>query len=374
MTDTRNAIRRLSEYGQSIWLDNVSRKLISSGELQRLIDLGIKGLTSNPTIFEKALSNSSDYDESIVHHVGLGKSASEIFEELTIEDIGSVADALIPVYQATGRKDGFASLEVNPHLAHDTQGTVSEAVRLFSALNRPNVMIKVPATPEGIPAISQLIGEGINVNVTLIFSLKTYGHVRDAYLSGLETFSAIGGDVSKVSSVASFFVSRVDTAVDELITKAMKSGVSNLGALVSQAAIANARVAYKDFRRTFGQKQFTHFREKGAHVQRPLWASTSTKNPELSDVLYIEELIGSNTVNTLPDVTLEAFLDHGNIAETLSHSIDQSHDVLTAISDAGINMDDVTDQLLDAGVKAFATSYDEVVRNVNHKQVSLVPG
>lgn len=374
MTDTRNAIRRLSEYGQSIWLDNVSRKLISSGELQRLIDLGIKGLTSNPTIFEKALSNSSDYDESIVHHVGLGKSASEIFEELTIEDIGSVADALIPVYQATGRKDGFASLEVNPHLAHDTQGTVSEAVRLFSALNRPNVMIKVPATPEGIPAISQLIGEGINVNVTLIFSLKTYGHVRDAYLSGLETFSAIGGDVSKVSSVASFFVSRVDTAVDELITKAMKSGVSNLDTLVSQAAIANARVAYEDFRRTFGQKQFADLRERGAHVQRPLWASTSTKNPELSDVLYIEELIGSNTVNTLPDVTLDAFLDHGTISETLSNGIDQSHDVLTAISDAGINMDDVTDQLLDAGVKAFATSYDEVVRHVNHKQVSLVPG
>ena len=286
----------------------------------------------------------------------------------------AVADLLAPVYHRTGGADGFASLEVNPHLARDTQGTISEARRLYDLMGRPNVMIKVPATPEGIPAIRQLISDGINVNVTLIFSAKTYADVREAYISGLEAFSRSGGDPSTVSSVASFFISRVDTAVDAAIGEAVDAGNTILGSLISKAAISNARVAYQEFGRSFGEDRFVTLQEEGALVQRPLWASTSTKNPELSDVLYVEELIGPDTVNTLPDATLEAFLDHGTAQQTLDADIEDAADTLFAIDSAGIKMDDITDKLLKDGLKLFADSYDEVVADVDRKRASLVRG
>ena len=372
MTDNTNSIQQLRKLGQSVWLDNMYRGLITSGDLQKLIDIGITGLTSNPTIFEKAISSSADYDESMIRHAEMGKDAVGVFESLAIEDIVSVADLLAPVYHRTGGADGFASLEVNPHLAHDTQGTISEARRLFALMDRPNVMIKVPGTPEGIPAIRQLISDGVNVNVTLIFSLKAYADVREAYISGLEALSRSGGDVSAVSSVASFFVSRVDTAVDGAIREAVTAGNTVLESLIGKAAISNARVAYQDFGRSFGEDRFVALRDEGALVQRPLWASTSTKNPDLSDVLYVEELVGPDTVNTLPDATLNAFLDHGTARQTLDADIEDAEDTLFALEAAGIKMDDITAKLLRDGVKSFADSYDKVVENVDSKRASLV--
>jgi transaldolase/glucose-6-phosphate isomerase len=297
-----------------------------------------------------------------------------VFESLAIEDIVSVAELLAPVYQRTGGADGFASLEVNPHLAHDTQGTISEARRLFALMDKPNIMIKVPATPEGIPAIRQLISDGINVNVTLIFSLKAYADVREAYISGLEALSRSGDDPATVSSVASFFVSRVDTAVDAAINEAVAAGNTILESLIGKAAISNARVAYQEFGRSFGEDRFLALQEEGARVQRPLWASTSTKNPELSDVLYVEELIGPDTVNTLPDATLAAFLDHGTAKQSLDDDIEDAEDTLFALDAAGIKMDDITAKLLKDGVKAFADSYDAVVKDVDSKRASLVRG
>ena len=374
MTDSTNAIQELRKLGQSVWLDNVYRSLITSGDLQKLIDMGVTGLTSNPSIFQKAIAASEDYNESLVRHAESGKDAVGVFEALATEDIVAVADLLAPVYHRTGGADGFASLEVNPHLARDTQGTISEARRLYDLMGRPNVMIKVPATPEGIPAIRQLISDGINVNVTLIFSAKTYADVREAYISGLEAFSQSGGDPSTVSSVASFFISRVDTAVDAAIGEAVDAGNTILGSLISKAAISNARVAYQEFGRSFGEDRFVTLQEEGALVQRPLWASTSTKNPELSDVLYVEELIGPDTVNTLPDATLEAFLDHGTAQQTLDADIEDAADTLFAIDSAGIKMDDITDKLLKDGLKLFADSYDEVVADVDRKRASLVRG
>ena len=354
MTDSSNSIQQLRKIGQSVWLDNVYRSLITSGDLQKLIDLGVTGLTSNPTIFQKAISGGSDYDESMTRHAESGKDAVGVFEALAIEDIVSVADLLAPVYQRTGGADGFASR------------------RLFKLMERPNIMIKVPGTPEGIPAIRQLISEGINVNVTLIFSLKAYADVREAYISGQEAFSRSGGDPSTVSSVASFFVSRVDTAVDAAISEAVNAGNKTLGSLLGKAAISNARVAYQEFGRSFGEDRFVALKEEGALVQRPLWASTSTKNPALSDVLYVEKLIGPDTVNTLPDATLAAFLDHGTAQQTLDADIEDATDTLFALEAAGIKMDDITAKLLEDGLMSFADSYDEVVENVDSKRASLV--
>jgi transaldolase/glucose-6-phosphate isomerase len=374
LTENENSIQQLRKLGQSVWLDNVYRSLITSGDLQKLIDTGVTGLTSNPSIFQKAIGGSSDYDESVIRHSESGKDAMGVFESLAIEDIVSVAELLAPVYQRTGGADGFASLEVNPHLAHDTQGTISEARRLFALMDKPNIMIKVPATPEGIPAIRQLISDGINVNVTLIFSLKAYADVREAYISGLEALSRSGDDPATVSSVASFFVSRVDTAVDAAINEAVAAGNTILESLIGKAAISNARVAYQEFGRSFGEDRFLALQEEGARVQRPLWASTSTKNPELSDVLYVEELIGPDTVNTLPDATLAAFLDHGTAKQSLDDDIEDAEDTLFALDAAGIKMDDITAKLLKDGVKAFADSYDAVVKDVDSKRASLVRG
>ncbi len=367
-----NSLQELQGLGQSVWFDNIRRGFIKSGELQRLIDLGVSGLTSNPSIFEKAITGSADYDEALMRLASEGGSASEIFEGLAIEDIRDAADLLLPVYERTEGGDGFASIEVSPHLARDTAGTVAEARRLHSELGRPNVMIKVPATPEGIPAIRALIGEGINVNVTLIFSLDAYARVRDAYIGGLEDLASAGGNPADVASVASFFVSRVDGVVDGRLEGMAGEGAAELDGLMGKAAIANAKVAYRDFRREFASERFAPLQGKGARVQRPLWASTSTKNPEYSDVLYVDTLIGRDTVNTMPDVTLMAFLEHGNpAADTIERDLDDAARTLEALDAAGISMRQVTDGLLADGVKAFADSYDTLIANIEDKRARL---
>lgn len=367
-----NPIQQLKALGQSIWYDNIRRGMLESGEMQRLIDIGVSGLTSNPTIFEKAITGSGDYDDALLELALAGKTTEEIYEALTLEDIRAAADLLRPVYDSTGGADGYASLEVDPHLAHDTDATVAEAKRLFQVLGRPNVMIKVPATPEGIPAVRRLIGQGVNVNVTLTFSLEAYEQVREAYIAGLEDLQRAGGDVSRIASVASFFVSRVDTAVDALLQERVKQGETELAGLMGKAAIANARLAYHAFRQSFDGQRFAGLRAAGARVQRPLWASTSTKNPAYSDVLYVESLIGRDTVNTLPDVTLQAFLDHGRVDEALGRGLEDARLTIDALEQAGVSMKEVTDRLLADGVKAFADSFDKLMANLAQKRSLLL--
>ena len=366
-----NPIQKLGALGQSVWYDNMYRALIATGELENLVSLGVTGLTSNPTIFQKAISSGEDYDESLAEYASRGLTAEQLFEALATEDIQAAADILRPVYERTGGADGFASLEVNPRLAHDTEATVEAALRLFAALDRPNVMIKVPATPEGIPAIRELIGRGVNINVTLTFSLEMYARVREAYIAGLEDLDRAGGKVSAVASVASFFVSRVDTAVDGLIEQ--RGG--SLDSLMGQAAVANAKIAYQDFRQTFESERFQSLADKGARVQRPLWASTSTKNPEYSDVLYVETLVGPDTVNTMPDATLEAFLDHGEVSRpTLDTDVEASREVMSTLEDNGISIDTVTTTLMHEGVKAFADSFELLLDDIQTKRDRLMAG
>ena len=367
-----NPLQQVNALGQSVWYDNIRRGHIKSGELQRLIDSGITGLTSNPTIFEKAIAGSTDYDDALLTLVADRKSASDIFESLATQDIRDAADLMRSIYEQVDGADGFASFEVSPHLAHDTEGTISEGRRLFALLDRPNVMIKVPATPEGVPAVRQLISEGINVNVTLIFSLEAYDQVREAYIGGLEELAASGGDVSRVASVASFFVSRVDSAVDALLDERSRAGSEDLEDLVSKAAIANAKLAYRDFQNVFGNDRFAALRARGAKVQRPLWASTSTKNPALSDVLYVESLIGRDTVNTVPEATLTAFLEHGNAAETLEQDLGDAEQTIESLRDAGVSMEQVTAKLLADGVKSFADSFDKLIENIEEKTSRLL--
>ncbi|MXX53336.1 MAG: transaldolase [Dehalococcoidia bacterium] len=368
MSETLNSIQELSRLGQSVWYDNMYRSLITSGELARLVEMGVTGLTSNPTIFQKAISSGREYDDSLVKHASRGLNPEQLFEALATEDIRAAADILRPVYERSSGSDGFASLEVSPRLAHDTDGTIEAALRLFGALDRPNVMIKVPATPEGIPAIRALIGKGVNVNVTLTFSLDMYARVREAYVSGLEDLERAGGDLSAVSSVASFFVSRVDTAVDGLIED--RDGA--LETLMGKAAVANAKIAYQDFKKTFGTDRFGALARKGARVQKPLWASTSTKNPMYSDVLYVETLIGADTVNTMPDATLEAFLDHGRASDSIERDVEESREVITTLEANGISMDVVTTNLMHEGVKAFADSFDMLLDDIETKRDSLM--
>ena len=369
MSQNPNPIQRLRPLGQSVWYDNVSRSLIETGELNRFLELGVTGLTSNPTIFEKAISSSDDYDSSLLAYAREGMNPAQLAEALAIADIQAAADILRPVYDSTGGADGFASLEVNPHLARDTAGTVAEARRLFAALGKPNAMIKVPATPEGVPAVRALISEGINVNVTLIFSLDMYAKVRAAYLDGLEALIESGGDPSRTSSVASFFVSRVDTAVDALLER---DGGAAARALMGKAAVANATIAYRDFKAAFGTDRFARMAAKGARVQRPLWASTSTKNPDYSDVLYVETLIGANTVNTMPDATLMAFLDHGEARPTIESGAARAAETMDAVARAGVSMADVTARLTRDGVKAFADSFDLLLANIAAKRDRLL--
>ena len=367
-----NSVQEANRLGQSIWYDHIRRGLIKSGELRQLIDSGVTGLTSNPTIFEKAIAGSTDYDDALLERSQHGLSTQELFEALAIEDIRATADLLRPIYDRTGGVDGYASLEVSPDLAHNTEATVAEANRLFAAMDRPNVMVKIPATPAGIPAIRRLIGQGINVNVTLIFSLATYDQVKEAYLGGLEELARSVGDISKVASVASFFVSRVDTAVDTRLEEGIRDGRKELKSLMGKAAIANARLAYQAFKGAFNDKRFAALREKGAMVQRPLWASTGTKNPAYSDVLYLESLIGPDTVNTVPPATLTAFLEHGRPSVTLEQDVEQAGEIIDDLAAAGINMEQVTGKLLVEGLEAFAGSFQKLMANLEDKKARLL--
>ena len=367
-----NAVQEVQRLGQSIWYDNIRRGLIKSGELKSLIDLGVSGVTSNPTIFEKAIAVSTDYDETLLALARDGNSAEELFEAFAIEDIQATADLLRPIYDRTEGTDGYASLEVSPRLAHDTEGTISAAKRLFAALDRPNVMVKVPATPAGTTAVRHLIGNGININVTLIFSLDAYQQVAEVYISGLEDLAKSGGDPSKVASVTSFFVSRVDTAVDKLLEDQIREGLEDLQDLQGKAAVANARLAYRDFKTMFGGSRFAKLREKGARVQRPLWASTGTKNPAYSDVVYLDSLIGTDTVNTVPPATLSAYLDHGRPAPTLDQGVDQAERLMQALGDAGISLEQITAKLLADGLQGFTDSFGKLMDNIEDKQARLV--
>lgn len=355
-------IRQIQGYGQSIWMDYISRDMLTSGELVRLIYKGITGVTSNPTIFEKAISGSTDYDEDLAALARQNSDTLAVYESLTLADIRTAADLLRPVYSETQGRDGFVSLEVNPALAHNTEDTIEEAQRLSAELDRPNIMIKVPGTEEGIPAIQHLISQGINVNVTLIFSLDTYAKVREAYIAGLEERSRAGYPLDRVASVASFFVSRVDTAVDALVEQA--NGPKRL---LGSAAVANAKLAYDAFRQTFGTEKFDRLRARGAQVQRPLWASTSTKNPQYSDLLYVEPLIGRHTVNTMPPATFEAFLDHGKVAPALETGIEEAQETMQSLEHLNIDLKGITDILLSEGTAAFRDSYDKLLTNIDSK-------
>lgn len=367
----KTRLQQLATLGQAIWLDYIDRDLMSSGRLQALVDEGLLGMTSNPTIFQKAISQGKDYASDIERLANEGRSAIEIYETLAISDVGSAADVLRPVYEETEGRDGYVSLEVRPELADDTEGTIEEAVRLFEALNRPNIMIKVPGTEAGCPAITDLIGRGINVNVTLIFSNTAYRRVIEAYLAGLRQLRTSGNPVNSVSSVASFFVSRVDSAVDKQLQAKIDAGEIELESLLGRAAVANAKVAYDTFQQYFNGPAFAEFAAEGARVQRPLWASTSTKNPSYSSTLYVDTLIGPHTVNTVPPNTLDLIREQCVVAQTVDQNVASEQDLLSKLADAGIDLDQVTDQLLAEGLASFSKSFDQLIEEIEAKRAAI---
>lgn len=374
-----NPLRVLQSYGQSVWLDYIRRWLITSGELQRLVEEdGLRGVTSNPSIFEKAIAGSGDYEEALGALQKRGdQDAKSLYEQLAIEDIQMAADVLKPVYRETLRRDGYVCIEVSPYLAHDTEGTVAEARRLWQTIGRPNVMIKVPATPEGIPAIEQLIGEAINVNVTLLFDIAIYERVAETYLAGLDALAAQRDDLGGVASVASFFVSRIDTAVDTRLQALLRMATTSaertlLQSLVGKVAIANARLAYQHYRKLYRGPHWEVLAARGAQTQRLLWASTGTKNPNYSDVLYIEELIGPDTVNTVPAPTLDAFRDHGRPRASLEENLEDAFDTLVDLKRAGISLAEITEVLLEDGVNLFSDAFDKQLGAVEGKRRVLL--
>src|SRR6266516_6149858 len=372
-----NPLRELNTLGQSIWLDDIDRGDLLLCRFRRLIDEdGLAGATGNPTIFEHSITHDTTYDEQMQQLIHEEKSAQEIYEALAITDEQTVADLLHPVYERTGGQDGFVSIEVSPYLAHDTEQTLVEVRRFWHTIERPNLMVKIPSTPAGLPVIRQALSEGININITLMFSLDNYRHVAEAYLSALEDRLAAGKDISRIASVASFFVSRVDVLVDQLLQDKIKStSVSaeqqQLKALQGKAAIANAHLAYQEFKRLFSTPRFEALRHQGARVQRPLWASTGTKNPAYRDVLYIEELIGPNTVNTIPFKTLESFRDHGRVRLSVEENLPQAQAVLAALQAAGIDYERVTSQLQEEGVQKFIDSFDKLFHCIEDKRKAL---
>lgn len=370
-----NPLLALESHGQSIWMDFISRGTISSGQLQRWIEEdGISGVTSNPSIFEKAIARSDDYDEAI-RVLGLsGETPEEILRLLTVEDIQRVAYLLSPTYDRTDGRDGFVSLEVSPGLAHDTEGTIAEARELWTRVNRPNVMIKVPATLEGIPAIRELTGDGINVNITLLFGLSRYQEVADAYLGGLEILAAKKKPLKPVASVASFFLSRIDTFIDPVLEKIIKTDTPQAGIaaqLHGQIAIASAKVAYEMYKEIFGSESFASLAKKGARAQKLLWASTSTKNPAYSDTKYMEALIGPDTINTVPVETLNAYRDRGHPEQTLDQEVREAYQLLDSLSSVGIDVDAVTQQLEDQGVEKFITAFNRLMLSIKEKAAGV---
>jgi transaldolase len=359
-------INALNECGQSVWLDFISRELLTSGELENLIGKDeVRGVTSNPSIFEQAIAKTEQYTDAINMSASHGHNPTEILDRLILDDIQKAADLFLARYQSTSGGDGFVSVEVNPDLAHDTDGTLKEVRRIWADVDRPNVMIKIPATKLGIPAIQAAIAEGMNVNITLIFSLDRYAEVMDAYLSGLEMRRGSGHSIDRIASVASFFVSRIDTAVDQALDQIRETGeYKDLSSLYGKAAIASAKLAYQKFQSTFNSPRFEKLSDYGAKVQRPLWASTSTKNPAFPDTYYVDNLIGPDTVNTLPPATLEAFRDHGKVGRTVDKNIDQAEKALEGIEQIGISLKEVTDQLEKEGVDKFAQSFHNLLRTV----------
>lgn len=358
----QSKLHMLNESGQAIWLDFIKRSFLNDGSFDKLIEQGIRGVTSNPSIFEKAIANTEEYDEDIRQLAASDKDTMAIYESVAIADIQQAADKLRPLYDSSQGADGFVSLEVSPTLAHDTEGTIADAKRLHAAVDRPNLMIKIPATPAGIPAIEQTLTAGINVNITLIFSLQQYEDTVEAYLKALEKRHAAGQDISYIASVASFFVSRVDTAVDKQLEE-----IGNTE-LQGHAAVDNAKLAYERFKQLFNGSRWQKLADAGAVVQRPLWASTGTKNPAYSDTLYVDTLVGPHTVNTVPPTTLDAVLDHGKTEVTVEDDVEAAKSRMKKLKEAGIDMQAVTSKLLDDGVEAFAKAFEGLLASVEEKR------
>jgi len=363
-----NPLIELKKLGQSIWLDNIRRDDILSGKLKKLIDEdGISGETSNPTIFEKAIAgNAADYADAMRELIRAGKNAREIYDALSIADVQMACDVFRPIYEATHGADGYVSIEVSPHLAHDTAGTIADAQRLFQAVNRPNVMIKIPGTRAGIPAIEECLYAGVNVNITLLFAVEAYEEVAWAYIRALERRAAEGKPIDRLASVASFFVSRIDTLTDKLLDE--KIAATSDATRQGKAAIANAKIAYQSFKRIFAEARFAALRARGARVQRPLWASTSTKNPRYPDTLYVDTLIGPDTVNTLPPETIDAFRDHGTPRLTLEENLADAQQTLRDLASVGIALSAVTRQVLDEGIVRFQQSFDQLLASIERRR------
>jgi transaldolase len=354
--------RLCTEFGQSPWLDNLTRGYLRDGTLRRMVADGIRGVTANPTIFAKAILGSADYDEEFALLTAAGRPLEDAYWQLVVDDTTDALAVLRPVYDASGGTDGFVSVEVAAELAHDTEATLVAARELHERIAAPNLFVKIPATAEGVPAVRQMIAEGRSINITLIFSLARYEQIIEAYVSGLEALVARGGDPSRVHSVASFFVSRVDTEVDRRLAEPT---------LLGRAAIAQAKLAYRLFQERFAGERWQRLAALGAHPQRPLWASTSTKNPAYPDTRYVDELIGPDTVNTLPEVTIAAFTDHGTLARTIDTGVDEAAEVMRRLSEAGVDMDDVGQTLEDQGVAGFHASHDQVLAALAAKAEQL---
>jgi len=375
-----NPLVQLRTAGQSPWYDYIQRELITSGDLQAMIDQdGLMGVTSNPSIFEKAIGGSADYDEELQRLAAQVTNVKEIYEALAIRDIQAATDVMSAVYESSKGRDGYVSLEVSPNLAFNTDGTIEEALRLWKTVDRANVMIKVPGTPEGLPAVEHLLSQGLNINITLLFSVKVYEDVAWTYIRGLEKFAANGGDVSKIASVASFFVSRIDTMIDTHLDAKLKNETNEskrktLESLKGQIAIANAKVAYLIYQEIFSGAQFQALKQKGAKVQRLLWASTGTKNPQYPDTYYMDALIGPDTVNTIPAATFNAFRDHGTVKETLTEGVEEAKATMQSLADCGVSMADVTEALLKDGARMFGESFDQLMAVISRKRSDfLVP-
>ncbi|NEP77530.1 MAG: transaldolase [Okeania sp. SIO3B3] len=378
---TTNHLLEIEDLGQSIWMDNLSRNIIESGELKNMIaEKGIRGITSNPAIFEKAIAGNAIYDGDIEAGISAGKSVMEIYESLVFKDIRDACDIFMPVYEQTNGLDGYISIEVPPTIAKDTESTITEAIRYYTAIGRENLMIKIPGTPEGLPAVTKVISEGINVNVTLLFSVESYVNTAWAYIEGLEARAAKGEDVSKIASVASFFLSRIDSNIDATIDSKIKSVTdetvkAKLETVKGKVAIANAKIAYQEYKKIIQSDRWKALSAKGATMQRLLWASTSTKNPAYSDVMYVDELIGPDTVNTLPPKTIDACVDHCHVDNRVETNIEEAMQVIESLKDPdiNINIDQVMDELLAEGIDKFIKPFTSLINSLEEKVKKLAP-
>ncbi len=372
----RNSLLEIKKLGQSVWLDNLSRPLLTTGALARLVrEDGISGITSNPKIFKDAMTGGEAYDEALARLARQGRPTTEIYESLAIQDIQDACDLLAPAYQESDGTDGFVSLEVSPHLARDTAGTVAEARRLWGTVDRPNLLIKIPGTDEGVPAIEACLAAGINVNITLLFSLNAYKKVIDAHMRALEARRERKEPLAGVASVASFFLSRIDVKVDRALEKrATASGGAQARALLGKAAVASAKLAYRMWEEALDTPAWRRLEAAGARVQKPLWASTSTKNPAYSDVMYVEPLVAPRSVNTMPEETIEAFRDHGRAALTIGEGLDEARQTLERLAAVGIDMDQVTRELVEEGIEKFVTPFDELLAALDAKRSALAAG